>query len=119
MPDGNTFGNMSVGDGLSGDRFRPWCLGAAWGTSWAPREANERLGRAPHARREAPIEAARFALRLSSSCDGWVYVTGPPGRGEAFRCACGALNMNLKLRAKSPAVKRVRSFLHPICAARA
>lgn len=30
------------------------------------------------------------------TCDGWIYVIGPPGSEEALRCGCGTLNLNLR-----------------------
>jgi hypothetical protein len=32
------------------------------------------------------------------ACDGWIYVIGLPGREEALRCGCGALNLNLRAK---------------------
>lgn len=48
------------------------------------------------------ITASREFLGLftcsNSMCDAWIYVVGLPGREEALRCACGALNLNLRTK---------------------
>ena len=33
---------------------------------------------------------------VNPACDSWIYVSGAPGREEAFRCSCGQFNLNLK-----------------------
>lgn len=46
------------------------------------------------------VEACKQFLDLftcsNSTCDGWIYVLGIPGKEEELRCACGSLNLNLR-----------------------
>ncbi|GFM16396.1 MULTISPECIES: ATP-binding protein [Mycobacteriaceae] len=51
----------------------------------------------------APVVAAcKDFLKLfkctNSACGGWLYVSGSPGREDALRCPCGALNLNLRTK---------------------
>lgn len=48
------------------------------------------------------VEACKDFLDLftcdSTECDGWIFVSGMPGKAEALRCSCGTLNLNLLLK---------------------
>lgn len=46
------------------------------------------------------VEACKQFLDLftcsNSTCDGWVYVLGIPGKEEELRCSCGSFTLNLR-----------------------
>lgn len=46
------------------------------------------------------VQACKQFLDLftcsNTTCDGWVYVLGIPGKEEELRCSCGSFNVNLR-----------------------
>lgn len=103
----NSWNNNAVKEEIAGlDAARLEAVGAQDGENWAINALVHNndwatMGKADFA---PVVEACKKFLGLfacsNPSCDGWIYVTGLLGREEALRCACGALNLNLNLRAK-------------------